>query len=166
MVLLTVLLPWCLVGGWWWVMPLGRISSASPQLGQAGKGEEAALGGLAARGKWGGRFGYAKAPPWPGGAEAGQRSTAQDPRQKQIAPNLLKCALQVSSAFRRLPTSQLDTMAFKLSQTRREASQLLQQMWFTHRGGELTPPAHGYLSGISYKQLLQRISQWGMPSRR
>ena len=70
---------------------VGRISSASPQLGQAGKGEEAALGGLAARGKWGGRFGYARAQssaPLAGGAQRqvnGVQPRTQGPRHKQIA---------------------------------------------------------------------------------
>ena len=43
-----------------------------------------------ARGKWGGRFGYAKAPPWPEAAEAGQRSTAQSPRHKPIEQQFAK----------------------------------------------------------------------------
>jgi hypothetical protein len=56
-----------------------------------------------ARGKWRGRFGYDKA--WP---ESG-RSTeySREPKaQTDRAPNLLKCSVQVSSAFQGLATSQ------------------------------------------------------------
>jgi hypothetical protein len=43
-----------------------RISSASPQLVVAEKGEEVAGGGMVARGKWGAKFWSARTPPGPG----------------------------------------------------------------------------------------------------
>jgi hypothetical protein len=93
-----------------------------------------------------------KVPPLAGGRRC--RSTEHSPESKaqtDRAPNLLKCSVLIRIS--RPALFPVGNHGLQGPQTCQEASQLLHQMCSIHRGVQWIPPAHGYLSGISYKQL-------------